>query len=247
MKDYPINQHQRTTFHPPCNKGQVIQFDPEQRCGVIKGNNGEEIPFFRLPLNEHVNIGNPVLYGRSPQVKFFNKWNAINIQRAYISRDDCFIIDSRLSHVHGDLKKRLQTIIGRIRCGHRNYFYETVIFKDIIGKSNCVTVSWEDEIVYAKREGRNKYSKFVKNRDGEPTNSVSIFLMRKQEFYIIKSCYYGNLKESDPSNEGIEGYETFWLNHALVFGSEPIDQKTITSVCPWTGINENNRLGSLFK
>jgi hypothetical protein len=71
--------------------------------------------------------------------------------------------------------------------------------------------------------------------------------MRKQDFYIIKSCFHDDKPAADPTDDGMEENESFWNNNAIVFGSEPVDEKTITSVCPWTGINENNRLGSLFK
>src|SRR5258708_6687906 len=53
----------------------------------------------------------------------------------------------------------------------------------IIGTSDLVEVSGTDEVFYAKRPNRDRYSPFVKNRQAQPTSSLVIRLDKTGEEY----------------------------------------------------------------
>lgn len=237
----------KTQFEPPIFSGKIVLYNPERKTGKVTLD-GVELAL--VNVDENLNVGDIVTFTKNPIVQNPNQWYARFISKGFISKDGCVITDQLNSHVHGDLTKRLSSITKRISCNERNYFYEKLCYPTIIGKSSCVPITWEDEIVYAKRKGRMVYSKFVKNRMLIPTDCISIFLMKKQDIYLIKTCYYGEytpIDEFDNSDNSSEERFSFWNNHALVFGSEPIDVRTITSTCPWSGVNENNRFGNLIK
>lgn len=248
MKDKTIF---RPSFDNPIHTGKVFQNNPEKLTGRIKTDNGEELFFkYSFKENESLKTGNTVTFYKYPCINKPDQFYAKNVTKAYLSKDGCLVVDSLQSHVHDGIRSRLPSIINRIACLGRDYVSEQICFSAVIGKSACVPITWEDDIVYAKRLGRDRYTKFVKNIEPIPTQYVSIFLKKKQSVYLIKSCYYGNYRTDDELNNGefsfSERFE-FWNTHALVFGSEPIDSSTITTICPWTGINEINRLGSLMK
>lgn len=237
----------KTTISRPIYNGEVIQYDHETKSGRIQTVHGEEI-FFKDSKVE-LQKGNLVIFNKHPYVKRPDRYYAKNVSKGYLSKDGYVVGDILKSHVHGDLKKELPSIIKRISCNGRGYFYE-VLRSDTVGMSACVPIAWNDDIVYAKRIGRDSYSKFVKNRKPIPTEYITIFLKKKDDIYLIRSCFYGESKV----NIGFYGIEptddernSFWNDHALVFGSEPIDPTTITTRCPWTGVSEYNLLGSIYK
>jgi len=236
-----------TTISRPIYNGKVIQYDHEKKSGTIKSVQGEEI-FFKDPIDE-LQTGNLVIFNKYPNVKKPNQYYAEKISKGYLSKDGYVVGDILNSHVHGDLKKELPSIIKRISCNGCGYFYE-VLRSNTIGMSACVPITWQDDIVYAKRTGRDSYSKFVKNHKPISTEYITIFLKKKDDIYLIRSCYYGETKANiyfygvEPTDDE---RNSFWNDHALVFGSEPIDPTTITTRCPWTGVSEYNLLGSIYK
>lgn len=241
----------KTTFDPPIYSGKVIKYNSEKMSGIIRTENGDEVFFkYSLSENEIIQVEDKVIYSKYPFIQSPDKYYAKNIRKAYESKDGYLITDDKWSHVHEGLKKELPKMIQRISCNGRGYFYEKLWYEYIIGTCSCVPITWEDEIVFAIRVGRDKYSKFVKNRKCIPTHYITIYLKQKQNIYLIKSCYYGEeLADADLYNFEPEYGErvSFWNDHALVLGSEPIYPETLTSICPWTGIDEKNRFGSLFK
>jgi hypothetical protein len=233
----------RTRFEPPLLKGKVVQYDEKKMTGIVRTVHGEDLFFNNASFLPKVN--DLVVCNKYPSIKIPNRYYAKNISKGYMSMDGSIVIDDCRSHVHDDVRKHLPKVIKQISCDGRAYFYEKIQLPNIIGMSACVPITWEDEIVYAKRVGREKYSKFVKNKNLVPTQYVSIFLMKKQEVYIIRSCYYGEFVADTDFYDFDDDRQSFWNDHALVFGSEPIDKSTLTNTCPWTGVNENNRFGAL--
>lgn len=236
----------RADIDPPIHRGSVIHFNPELKSGKVL-TNGEE--FHLIGVTRPLQVGDFVTYYKKPCSGYFNKYYAKFIAKGYLSNDGFVITDQIGSHVHGDLKNRLQMVAKRITCADREYFSEVIKFPTNIGKNNCVSVTWKDEILYAKRVGRKGFSKFVLNRTPVPTDSISIFLKRKQDIYLIKSCFYGDVNsywiDEDVFSDSTS--TSFWENHAIVYGSEPIYEKTITYINPWTGEDERNRFGIILK
>ena len=106
----------------------------------------------------------------------------------------------------------------------------------IIGEMDVVDVNERDDILYAKRKNRDLYVPFVKNRSRQPTNLVSIGLLwRDGSHYELTSAWFGELESPPfPGEEGA-GRESidFWNIHAFVWGSQSVQEDTITPVCPW--------------
>ena len=238
----------KTSFTPPLYKGVVVRYKSEQNRGIIKESQGEEVSF-QTKIN-FLQIGNLVTFNKYPCIYKPEHFYATNISKGFLSKDGCLVVDHLRSHVHGDLKQKLSTIIKEISCSNRNYIHGIFQFPNIVGQSNCVPITWEDEIVYAKRLGRQTYSKFVKNRESIPTNQISIFLKRHLDIYIIMSCYYGDFHIDAISSDFesiVDERLSFWDDHALIFRTAQIDPATITTRCPWTGVNEYNLLGSIYR
>jgi hypothetical protein len=236
----------QTQFDPPIHMGSVIQYYPERKSGRIM-TNAEELQLVNISVS--LQVGDMVTYYKNPSIGSFEKYYAKFISKGYISMDGFVITDQIGSHVHGDLKNRLQMISKRVTCADREYFSEVIKFPTNIGKNNCVPVTWKDEVLYAKRIGRKKYSKFVLNRTPTPTDSITIYLQRKQGIYQIKSCFYGDINSVGGGEDIDFAADTnlFWENHAIVYGSESIDQSTITYICPWSGEDERNRFSAILR
>lgn len=105
----------------------------------------------------------------------------------------------------------------------------------IVGTTSMVEITEEDEIVWAKRKGRDKYSKFVKNREATPTDKVVAILFKKEGGYLLWSGWCGELLPQEPDDDG--GTRTsreFESTHALVFDEKIIQIDTLTTVDPST-------------
>lgn len=103
----------------------------------------------------------------------------------------------------------------------------------IVGFTSMVEVTDKDEIVYAKRLDRDKYSKFVKNKELLPTPKVVIILFEKEYGYLVWSAWCGELIPQETDGKGgIKDSESFKLNHAMVYDPKIIQLETITSENP---------------
>lgn len=104
-----------------------------------------------------------------------------------------------------------------------------------IGHSDLVATDLTDEIIYAKRVGRATFTRFTKSRQPAPTNSVTIWLVRREDNdYDLMSAWFGLKTPPLPGDE----WETpeskpFWANHALVWGKQAVIEGTETATCPW--------------
>lgn len=111
----------------------------------------------------------------------------------------------------------------------------TVDLERELGYSDLVEVGETDTIVYAKRKGRETFTKFVKKREPHETRHVTLILQRsKDENYELWSAWLGELSPSFPGDarEAPHSRE-FWNSHALVYRPENIIKGTETDICPW--------------
>lgn len=119
------------------------------------------------------------------------------------------------SEVDGD-KVALQKDLGRV-----------------VGKTSMVEVDERDEIVFAKRIERDKFSKFVKNRELVPTSNVVAILFKEDYGYLVWSAWCGELMPQEPGGKG--GTRTsreFDRTHAMVYDPEIIQPGTETTINP---------------
>jgi len=105
----------------------------------------------------------------------------------------------------------------------------------IVGKMDLVETDSKDEIVYAIRQNRDIYTRFVKNREPVPTSYLTVILRKDNENnYILWSTWIGRLVPMSPGNpDSTPESKLFWDKHALVFGRQPIIENTLTDKYPW--------------
>ena len=172
-------------------------------------------------------------------IALFN--NMSNIELLGYSKDNkALYLDLDSSHAlthfakYPNLKSLVQEHISAIT------FDTTIIRCEIdtgkeVGLCDLVATNESDEIIYAKRPLRHTYSRFVKNRNSEPTTWF-VLDIRKQRSgdYFLYTAYVGRLTPSFPGGNFLpEQSHEFWSNHALVWGSQEIETGTETTVCPW--------------
>lgn len=120
-----------------------------------------------------------------------------------------------------------------------------VEFSYNIGFSEMVEVSEEEEVFYAKRIGRNIYTKFVEGKQHKEINKCVICLKQSQvshnEYFLI-TMFPGECMVKEPEDITIKDIPTlkttlkFWQNHALNFQKETVDTSTIVKECPYSNL-----------
>lgn len=131
-----------------------------------------------------------------------------------------------------DLKDLITEVIPQVELQGTNIGIERDLGRTV-GQTSCVLTTRDDEIVYAKRLERDSFSRFVKNRNPEDTQYVSIVLFEKDYGYLVWSAWCGRLVPTSPDSEGrMRTSEGFWRNHALVFDPSIIQVSTLTTERP---------------
>lgn len=106
---------------------------------------------------------------------------------------------------------------------------------EVVGMSDLVETYPGEEIVYAMRPYRDRYSRFVKNRLAEETSWVVLSFERLDyEQYKLHTAFIGRLTPSFPGGDFMpEMSKEFWSKHALVWGNQEVIPESETVVCPW--------------
>lgn len=129
-----------------------------------------------------------------------------------------------------DLLDLVKEVVADAVLAGENVAIETDMGR-IVGETSMVETTEADEIIYAKRRGRERFTRFVLHRALEPTPYVSVILHRMDDGYRLWSAWCGQLlPKQDPAVPKGQG---FWRNHALVFDESIVDPATITRECPW--------------
>jgi hypothetical protein len=143
------------------------------------------------------------------------------------------VVDRVLSHAkdHGIEYDVLREVLQKIDAKQRLFVLETVTLANSVGDCNCVETQLGDEIVYAQRLGRKGMTRFVKNRLPTPSNQVTVVLRwdKNLKQYECVTAYVGPQAHVEPfDSRADDAAREFWQNHALVWGSQEIDEDTIT-------------------
>jgi hypothetical protein len=106
---------------------------------------------------------------------------------------------------------------------------------EVVGLSDLVETSEDDEILYAKRLNRDNYTRFALNRKAEPSNFVTVVLQRDIEGnYELWSAWIGPVTPQFPSDKlASPDSISFWRKHALVWGNQAIQPGTEKDEWPW--------------
>lgn len=108
---------------------------------------------------------------------------------------------------------------------------------EVIGTTDLLLTTQEDDIVYAKRVARSTYSRFVKNKQPTPTSTIVVDIRHDRNSptdYFLYTTYIGPLTPSFPGGNYLpEQSIEFWSTHALVWGTQEIIPGSETTICPW--------------
>lgn len=121
---------------------------------------------------------------------------------------------------------------------HNGCVSVTVDFGRDIGLSECVATNDGDDVVYAIRKGRYCHMRFVKNRQMPTTSRLTMIMFPAPDGWRLVSAWFGEQAAREPQDPGctaaerVAAYE-FWNAHALVWGTQPVREHTITDTCPW--------------
>lgn len=98
----------------------------------------------------------------------------------------------------------------------------------IVGTTNLVETTDRDDIIYAKRIGRESYSRFAKNRDLTPCRSIVVVLRKGDSGYYLWTAMCAKLL---PKDAWIEG-SFFNMTHAMAFDENLVQLDTVTKSRP---------------
>lgn len=106
---------------------------------------------------------------------------------------------------------------------------------EIVGNTDLIETDEGDEIVYAMRPLRAQFSRFVKNKESQPTSWITIDLRKSGgDEYFLYTAFVGRLTPSFPGGSFLpERSRDFWAKHALVWGAQEIVPGSETTKCPW--------------
>lgn len=113
--------------------------------------------------------------------------------------------------------------------------YEEIKFDRPIGTTDLVVTDDTDDIIYAKRVGREVYTRFTTSRQPVSTNTITIWLvLLPNGDYNLASAWFGTKVPSWPGDKWeVPESKSFWKTHALVWGKQAIIEGTETTTCPW--------------
>jgi len=122
-------------------------------------------------------------------------------------------------------------------------------FGQAVGFKMLVDTTEQDGIIYAKRIGRDTYTRFVKTKEYYYKTSNVVFILSrnkncKDEFYMI-TMFPGNRSEKEPTDKNIKNKEElekslkFWKDKALIFDKSIVQQNTIIYECPYSNLLTN--------
>lgn len=136
------------------------------------------------------------------------------------------VFDRHRSHLHCPIEDLAEAISNLELTG--DFLKTSYAFPNRYGFSECVETISSDEIVWEKRLNRKGLTRFVLDREPVKTNILTVVLMRKKDYYVILTAFWGKASEPEPwdSNafqrdprgfdEAAKASKEFWENHALV-------------------------------
>jgi hypothetical protein len=149
--------------------------------------------------------------------------------------DDAVVMDRSNSHIHNDVILVLKAALLKVRTNGQLFIVTEVEFPNIVGTSCCVTTGPKDKILFAQRPNRLGLTRFVVDRESEPSSKVVIVLKKMESTmeYILITAFIGDKAELEPWDPRATSTSlVFWQHKALVWGA-PIIEGTITTDCPW--------------
>lgn len=104
-----------------------------------------------------------------------------------------------------------------------------------IGYNFVVKTTETESVFYAQLLRDNTYTRFIKNGKPLATQHLSMILHRSENGeYELSDAWIGRLSPARPgtADETAES-KPFWESHAIILGSESLQLRTVTKVCPY--------------
>ena len=163
-------------------------------------------------------------------------------QPQWVLADGTPVIDRKDSHLasHAEEYPQLLALLPeallKINPQGRGFIAEEVDMGREIGDSILVETKPGEVIIFAQRLNRQGLTRFVKNRQPESCQYVTVLLKKADEgrFYILMTAYVGRRTPDEPWSEFAPSESVeFWSSHALIWGMSLIVPNTETNKCPW--------------
>lgn len=211
--------------------GYVKRIEDYYGCIVSKKSRKEHN--FRINSEtDDLKVGDKVIFIFN---KYSNQDQVSAVRKVFVNENGIsFYPRVNQHHIHLLLDDFLPDIIDKVQNTELDFIEIEHQFTKVIGKTSCVRVDDSDHILYAKRKGRDGFTKFVKNREPVDCNSIFAVLKRTSIGYLIITIFIGKKAGREPwdiyaTDEDVR----FWENHALIYNKNEIIRGTETSLCPW--------------
>jgi hypothetical protein len=119
----------------------------------------------------------------------------------------------------------------------------TFNFNRDIGFNTVINTGLNEKVIYAKRIGRELYSKFVKRKELGAKTSKVVFILNKnkkdENLYFLITMFPGEECEKEPEDKSIKDISelekclNFWRNRAFIYDENLIDITTIRYSMPY--------------
>ncbi len=140
-----------------------------------------------------------------------------------------YVYNRKISHVDNLLLDLIVDSLDQIDSKERNHIEESIIFDHNIGICKVVKTQSSDHIYFAKRKNRDGLSRIVKDREGIPSNILTIVLLKTKYNYTLITGYIGERVGPEPFSKFARKSDIeYWNTHAFVDKLTDIDQSTIT-------------------
>lgn len=130
------------------------------------------------------------------------------------------VYDAKPSHLpdHPGVKELLPEVLGLIDSDGVD-FVATVNLERVVGLSHCVETQPGDCVVYRVRGEREWATRFVLDREPEPTSLVTVVLVEGAwTGYVLVSAWFGPVVPPEPEDpRATPESESFWASHALTW------------------------------
>lgn len=153
-----------------------------------------------------------------------------------VTRDGTSVVNRLISHCHIGARLLCEALAKIDLSTTADPFAKfSVEMERIVGMSTCVPTGPEDVIIYAQRAGRHGLTRFVQNREPLPCSKIQVILKETAvpKTWLLVTAFIGNGAEPEPwDRNATAASESFWREHALVWGTEPVAPGTTLDPIP---------------
>jgi hypothetical protein len=148
------------------------------------------------------------------------------------------ILDSNNSRLEVDVSLIKEAIKHSSLSEATNVATFSYKFKKTVGYNIVVPASSNDEIVFAKRPGKEFISRFVQNKKPLPTAFICLEIYKfpgSSNEWLLRDSYFGNTRVPEIliGTKGTTEQKRYWDTRAFVWGYCSVVPGTVSKTCPW--------------